>query len=219
METNSIIHKFTATQDEMTKLLNYYQGYLTYNTSTYIIARAKLANCTITFYRTNVVLFQGNDSVVEYNRWAKEFNLSLDTTDIQIEYQKYSNLSAVGSDEVGTGDYFGPIVVCASFVKEDQIEELRQLGVKDSKLLTDRQMIPLALKIANIIPYSIVLLQPNKINRLKSNYANLNFIKAFLHNKAIYLYIFRPFKQVTLPHPLEISIFWLFPQVPLPPIG
>src|SRR5574344_2310410 len=150
MEINTLIHKFTATQDQMTKMLNYYQGYLTYNTSTYIIARAKLANCTITFYRTNVVLFQGNDSVVEYNRWAKEFDLSIDTTDTQMEYEKYSNLSAIGSDEVGTGDYFGPIVVCASFVKEDQIETLRQLGVKDSKLLTDRQMIPLALKVANI---------------------------------------------------------------------
>ncbi len=41
--------------------------------------------------------------------------------------------TAIGSDEVGTGDYFGPIVVTAAYVKKEDIKYLESLGVKDSK--------------------------------------------------------------------------------------
>ena len=155
MNNTNGTHKIKATTSQMNEMLEYYQGYLTYNSSNYIIARAKLPNATITFYRTNVVLFQGLNEVKEYNYWAKKYNLEEDldshqfTTDV-------STLSAIGSDEVGTGDYFGPVVVCATYVDSSMIEKLRNLGVKDSKLLTDNQMID-----------------------------NLNFIKAYLHNKVI----------------------------------
>ena len=115
MNNTNGTHKIKATTSQMNEMLEYYQGYLTYNSSNYIIARAKLANATITFYRTNVVLFQGLNEVKEYNYWAKKYNLEEDldshqfTTDV-------STLSAIGSDEVGTGDYFGPVVVCATYV-------------------------------------------------------------------------------------------------------
>ena len=39
------------------------------------------------------------------------------------------NISSVGSDEVGTGDYYGPIVVTASYVNKDDIPFLTELGV------------------------------------------------------------------------------------------
>ena len=40
------------------------------------------------------------------------------------------NMSTIGSDEVGTGDYFGPIVVTATFVSKDNIEFLsRSLSI------------------------------------------------------------------------------------------
>ena len=181
---NTSTHKIKATNSQLQDMIEYYKGYLTSNNSNYIIARAKLNNVTITFYRTNVVLFQGQNEAVEYNHWADKFNLPLETTSND-EYQDYSHLTAIGTDEVGTGDYFGPIVVCATYTNDETIEKLRHLGVKDSKLLTDKQMIPLALQIASIIPYSIILLDPTKINQLSDKFNNLNFIKAYLHNKAI----------------------------------
>ena len=52
-------HKIKATPTQLEQMLSHYQGYLTYNTSEYTIARAKLSHATITFYKTNVVLFQG----------------------------------------------------------------------------------------------------------------------------------------------------------------
>ena len=49
--------------------------------------------------------------------------------------------SSIGSDEVGTGDYFGPIVVTACFVLKNDIKELEKLGVNDSKKITDEKNI------------------------------------------------------------------------------
>ena len=181
--TNST-HKIKATNEQMQEMIDFYQGYLEYGASKYTIARAKLTNVTITFYRTNVVLFQGLNEAKEYNQWAEKFNLPIDEEKI-IPTVDYSNLVAIGTDEVGTGDFFGPVVVCATYTDHEAMTKLRHLGVKDSKLLTDSQMIPLAIKIAEIIPYSIVFLDPIKINSLSPKYDNLNFIKAYLHNKAI----------------------------------
>lgn len=177
-------HKIKATPEQLDEMLSYYQGYLTYNTSEYTIARAKLSHATITFYKTNVVLFQGEKESIEYNIWAEKYNLPLEEI-IEQNNICYSNLSAIGSDEVGTGDYFGPIVVCATYVNAEQIDTLKHLGVKDSKLLTDKQIISLGMKLAEIIPYSIMFLEPKRLNKLSGAKSNFNFLKAYLHNKVI----------------------------------
>jgi ribonuclease HIII len=51
-------HKLKANDEQIKEMLSYYDGYITYNTSDYIKARVKTTNITITFYKTNVVLFQ-----------------------------------------------------------------------------------------------------------------------------------------------------------------
>ena len=187
MENNQLNNSLTIkiSNEQINEMLEYYQGYTTYNTNPYAIARAKLANVTITFYRTNSVLFQGKDASSEYNFWANKYGLDeVILPEDEIKH-KYFDLSCVGSDEVGTGDYFGPIVVCATYVSKENIERLRHLGVKDSKLLTDKQMIPLGLEIAKIIPYVILTLSPEKFNTLKNTEDNLNYVKAVLHNNCI----------------------------------
>ena len=178
-------YKIKLTSEQIKEMIDYYNGYLVNNTSNYMIARAKTNNATITFYRTNVVLFQGVGATNEYIRWGKVFNLEteeIETTDTP----NYSDLSVIGTDEVGTGDYFGPVVVCATYVSNENIQKLRQMGVKDSKMLTDKQIVPLSLEIAKLIPYSIIYLDPEKLNMLSKKEYNLNFVKAYLHNKSIY---------------------------------
>ena len=49
----------------------------------------------------------------------------------------YYFINSVGSDEVGTGDFFGPIVVTASYVNKKDIPFLESLGVRDSKQITE----------------------------------------------------------------------------------
>lgn len=177
--------KIKATSNQVKEMIDYYQGYLINTTSNYMIARAKVTNATITFYRTNVVLFQGSGSTKEYLYWAKQYNLPLEDIK-ESPTTNYSELSVIGTDEVGTGDYFGPVVVCATYVSNENIEKLRLMGVKDSKMLTDSQIIPLSLKIAQFIPYSIIYLDAEKLNLLSKKEYNLNFVKAYLHNKSIY---------------------------------
>lgn len=53
-------------------------------------------------------------------------------------------MSILGSDEVGTGDYFGPMTVVAVYVDAKQIPLLKELGVKDSKNLNDAQIAEIA---------------------------------------------------------------------------
>lgn len=185
--TNSISNttfKFKASSEQVKEMIEYYSGYLITNTSNYTIARAKVSNATITFYRTNVVLFQGSGARKEYLHWAEAFNLEIEEMP-ESEENDYSELSVIGTDEVGTGDYFGPVVVCATYVSNDNIAKLRQLGVKDSKMLTDKQIIPLSLEIAQLVPYSIIYLDAEKLNLLSKKEYNLNFVKAYLHNKSI----------------------------------
>ena len=178
-------HTIKVSQEQLNIMLDYYSGYLIYNDSPHTIAKAKLEKSVITFYATNTVLFQGVDETNEYNIWANKFNMTQIKTKTP-NYSVYENMTAIGCDEVGTGDYFGPIVVCSAFVRSDQISELKKLGVKDSKLLLDDTIIDIALKLRNIITYTILVLSPSKFNDLhKSNSDNLNFIKACLHNKSI----------------------------------
>lgn len=178
-------HTIKVSQEQLNIMLDYYSGYLIYNDSPHTIAKAKLEKSVITFYATNTVLFQGVDETNEYNIWANKFNMTQIKTETP-NYSVYENMTAIGCDEVGTGDYFGPIVVCSAFVRSNQISELKKLGVKDSKLLLDDAIIDIALKLRNIITYTILVLSPSKFNDLhKSNSDNLNFIKACLHNKSI----------------------------------
>lgn len=178
-------HTINATAAQIKEMLEYYDGYLIKGENAHTIARAKMENVSVTFYTTNTVLFQGKAEDGEYNIWAKKFNLPIEK-EIESNYAMYQNLSAVGCDEVGTGDYFGPIVVCSCYVRSDQIETLKRLGVKDSKLLMDDVIIDLALKLKNIVTCSILVLSPEKFNSLhKTEDDNMNFIKACLHNNAI----------------------------------
>ena len=59
--------------------------------------------------------------------------------------------TSIGSDEVGTGDYFGPIVVTAAYVKKEDIPFLEELGVKDSKKMTDDKILEVVPKLKNIM--------------------------------------------------------------------
>ena len=95
-------------------------------------------------------------------------------------------INSIGSDEVGTGDYFGPIVVTASYVSKDNIDFLLDLGVKDSKKLTDQQILKIVPSIIKKIPYQTFILRNEEYNNHKNNNINMNQMKAILHNKVLY---------------------------------
>lgn len=153
---------------------------------------AKPLNCSVTAYKSGKVLFQGANHEEEAAIW-EEFAKG-EPTNQSIPKQTESNrqdmpplgqMSLIGSDEVGTGDYFGPITVVAAFVKVDQFEQLSKLGVKDSKGMKDDQIIKIAKELIKHIPYSLLVLPNEKYNSLQRKGMNQGKIKAILHNQAI----------------------------------
>jgi ribonuclease HIII len=97
----------------------------------------------------------------------------------------------IGTDESGKGDYFGPLVVAGVWVDEKINEKLKILGVKDSKLLSDKRCRELAMKIREICAgrFEEVELLPDRYNELyeqfKKEGKNLNHLLAWGHARAI----------------------------------
>lgn len=87
-----------------------------------------------------------------------------------------------GSDEVGKGDFYAPIIVGSIYLNENQYNILKELGVKDSKDLSDIQITKLAKEIKQVTSnYSILRIKQNKYNELYSKIGNINAILAWAH--------------------------------------
>ena len=136
----------------------------------------KPENCVITCYTSGKTVFQGKDA----NVYAAAFMQGQDEIPNTATTNQYPQ---AGSDEVGTGDYFGPVCVCASYVTQDNVDFLIKLGVRDSKQMSDADMLKIGPLLMERIPHSLLIVPPQKYNRVhESN--NLNAIKAKLHNQA-----------------------------------
>ena len=136
----------------------------------------KPENCVITCYTSGKTVFQGKDANVD----AAAFMQGQDEIPNAATTNQYPQ---AGSDEVGTGDYFGPVCVCASYVTQDNVDFLIKLGVRDSKQMSDADMLKIGPLLMERIPHSLLIVPPQKYNRVhESN--NLNAIKAKLHNQA-----------------------------------
>jgi ribonuclease HII len=71
-----------------------------------------------------------------------------------------------GVDEAGRGCVIGPLVIAGVLIKEENLHFLRQLGVKDSKLLSPKKREALAAEIARLAEkHHVVKLLPSEIDR------------------------------------------------------
>jgi ribonuclease HIII len=91
----------------------------------------------------------------------------------------------IGVDEAGKGDFFGPLCAAALYADGPKILELKKMGVKDSKELSDQTVINLAKKIRASCIHSIIKINPLRYNDLYSNFGNLNTLLAWAHATAI----------------------------------
>jgi len=91
----------------------------------------------------------------------------------------------IGTDEAGKGDYFGPLVVAGVLVDNSIANLFKELGIKDSKKLSDSSVKDLATKIKKISLFSIVPIGPEKYNELYREIGNLNRLLAWGHSRVI----------------------------------
>lgn len=97
----------------------------------------------------------------------------------------YSNKPRIGVDEAGKGDYFGYLVVAGVYCDLPTAVKLRDLGVKDSKRLSDNVVLELAKKISKICIHDIIRISPEKYNKLYGKFENLNSMLAWGHARVM----------------------------------
>lgn len=169
------------------KMIEYYKDKVRDKKIPYAIFQAQEEDTVITLYESGKAMFQGTSADVDAAMWGTV----LDNTKEKQEEQKkkdakYHNCSSVGSDEVGTGDYFGPIVVTSAYVKKEDVEKLEKLGVGDSKKITDDKIKKITPELIKIVKYRSMILTNKEYNGKYTKDINMNKIKAILHNKVLY---------------------------------
>ena len=190
------ITKVIRVDNDTKKLMNeFYKDIKRDKTPPYAVFQADTGDTIVTLYESGKAMFQGVSADIEAGMWESirkdkdNIDYFVDTKEVNIkkdiEIEIPSDISSVGSDEVGTGDYYGPIVVTASFVSKENIPFLTELGVKDSKKLSDEQILKIVPKIIKKIPYKTIMLSNKEYNDNYGKNMNMNKIKAVLHNKVL----------------------------------
>lgn len=195
MKKNNVIsfRVCKKTQDMMDEELDWCKRE---KTPPYAKWQAKDGDTVITLYESGKVVFQGTDADLASSFWIDTERINSGKVDVKnsdskskdkesIIDKKVYNSSSIGSDEVGTGDYFGPIVVTAAYVSKENIPFLEELGVRDSKQLTDDKILKIVPEIIKIIPYESMILTNKEYNEKYNKDLNLNKIKAIMHNKVL----------------------------------
>ena len=169
------------------KMIEYYKDKVRDKKIPYAIFQAQEEDTVITLYESGKAMFQGTSADVDAAMWGTVLDNTKEKQEEQKKKdQKYHNCSSVGSDEVGTGDYFGPIVVTAAYVKKEDVEKLEKLGVGDSKKITDEKIKKITPELIKIIKYRSMILTNKEYNEKYTKDINMNKIKAILHNKVLY---------------------------------
>ena len=167
----------TPSEKEIQAFLEHYQTSLAPSKNPYIRYFLRLPQATVSIYTSGKVLLQGEGA----EKYARFFGYQV------LEEISGQNLPLIGTDEVGNGSYFGGLAVVASFVTPDQHDFLRQLGVGDSKTLTDLKIRQIAPILKEKIQHQALLLSPSKYNEVIGDRYNAVSVKVALHNQAIYL--------------------------------
>ena len=170
------------------KMIEYYKDKKRDKVIPYVVFQAQEEDTVITLYESGKCMFQGTSADVDAAMWGVQLeNTKEKKEERKKENKKYYDCSSVGSDEVGTGDYFGPIVVTAAYVKREDISKLEKLGVGDSKKIDDSKIKKIAPELVKIVKYRSIILTNKEFNeKYNTKDVNMNKIKAIMHNKVLY---------------------------------
>lgn len=122
------------------------------------------------FYTSGKLVLQGNE----------------DFSNIFKEAQKDSTIVPhLGVDEVGKGDYFGPLVVVSCFVNNESLELFKKVGVGDSKKFSDKKIMEMYEQLKDYPYYYASVVMPEEYNELDEEIGNVAILLARQHSKVI----------------------------------
>jgi len=161
------------------------QGFeLTVLPHTFFSAKKKELSCTL--YKSLKLVVQGKKSK-EFIEFYLEpevlgsFSHSIPETDTSLDTSAH-----IGVDEAGKGDFFGPLCIAGLFAEGSTIIELKKIGVKDSKTMSDKTIAKLAIEIKKLCPHhEIITIMPLKYNQMYASFKNLNSLLAWGHATVI----------------------------------
>lgn len=177
-----------VSHEEMKNVMKHYTSSKVIRNAPGVVFAAKTSDTSITAYKSGKVLFQGAGADREAAHWGGPVNKTANAkpkTKGDTLPSNLAELSVLGSDETGTGDFFGPVTVAACYVRADQLELVRELGVKDSKQLTDDLMRNIAPDLQATLIHSVLTLRNVKYNDIQAQGNSQGKIKALLHNQAL----------------------------------
>ena len=183
------------TEETKKAMDEFYKDLVRPKTPQYALFQADDGDTVVTLYESGKAVFQGKDADLASQYWIETEKINAGTVhytnsdekgkkekkEIKKDMKLY-NATTIGSDEVGTGDYFGPIVVTASYVDKEHMSLLNSLGVRDSKKITDDKIMKIAPQIIREVPHVTYILDNKTYNQ---NNHNMNKVKAILHNKVL----------------------------------
>lgn len=197
MAQTTIVYKISPNLKN--DIIKFYEDRFLDKKPPYSVFQVKDIDCVITLYESGKIMFQGIGADIEASYWIEQERIinnrnvsseiakdlkKKDDKEKDLKDERFKYISTIGSDEVGTGDYFGPIVVTASYVDIKDKFMLEELGIRDSKKITDEKIKDIVPKIINKIPHTTFILYPSEYN--EKGITNMNKIKAILHNKVLY---------------------------------
>ena len=191
-EQKTIVFKVSDNIKE--KMIEYYDLLRRDKKPPYSIFQADEGGTVITLYESGKVMFQGISADIDANMW-KDLESHFNNRDIDSEMKAKENkeddktyyyYDAIGSDEVGTGDYFGPIIVTATLVDKNTRKLLEDLKIMDSKKMTDDKIRRCAPILMDKLPYVTFTLSNPKYNDMANRGFNMNKVKAILHNRVLF---------------------------------
>lgn len=149
----------------------------------YTLFQGKKKGVTCTLYTSGKLMVQGK----EMNSFI-QFYLEpeiLNSFTFGYEVLELDLRPRIGVDESGKGDFFGPLCVGGVFAGDKQIQHLAEIGVKDSKKLSDPSVLKIAQKIRKDYVYHLVRIGPEKYNELYEKFGNLNLLLGWGHATVI----------------------------------
>jgi ribonuclease HIII len=152
------------------------------------LVAVKAEDCSVSLYTSGKCLVQG--------KGAEDFVIFYLEPNVlgraSHGYEKILNPASVSShmgiDESGKGDFFGPLVISAAYVDPDLARLMEAMGVKDCKLLSDKQVFYIGGKLRALLGpqrFALVSIGPEAYNRLYAKIRNVNRLLAWGHGRAI----------------------------------
>lgn len=149
----------------------------------YTLFQGKKKGVTCTLYTSGKLMVQGKEMQAFIQFYLepeilKTFTFGYETVDLDLSPR-------IGVDESGKGDFFGPLCIAGVYAKDQQIQHLAEIGVKDSKKLSDSTIVKIAQKVRKDYLFHIVRIGPEKYNELYEKFGNLNLLLGWGHATVI----------------------------------